>query len=436
MATCGNGALESPEPCDGADLGDNDCTTIGMGFSGGTLACVAAGQANECTFDTSGCWTPHAAGPGLEIPDSGQIWDVTQVTSGCTISEVLVDLDLTHPFIGDLIVELTSPNGTTVRLHNRTGSLTDDIVGNYPGTLSVDGPGSLADFIGEDSAGWWRLDVSDNAGGDIGVLNGWAVNFGCGTTTASVTPALSIPDGTPAGVTSQLVFPESGSIVDISVPIHLTHTFIGDLIVELTSPSGTTVRLHDRTGGSTEDIIGDWDGTLTVDGPGALSDFFGEDASGTWTLLVSDNASTDIGTLVSWGLDITSVSAAVASPGVPVTVPDYSPDGIADTLLVSDTGCTITDVSLDIDLTHTYQGDLIVDLVSPAGTTVRLHNRTGSMDDDIIGNFPVTLDEDGPGLMSDFVGESLDGNWQLLVSDNLGGDVGTLNSWTLNAACQ
>jgi hypothetical protein len=87
-----------------------------------------------------------------------------------------VYVDLTHTYIGDLIVEVTSPEGTTVRLHNRTGSGSDNIVGWYDSELTVDGPGALSDFAGESSAGEWQIWVSDNVGSDTGTLNTWCVH--------------------------------------------------------------------------------------------------------------------------------------------------------------------------------------------------------------------------------------------------------------------
>lgn len=49
---CGNGKLEAPEECDGAALGGKDCKGLGLGYSGGTLACNP-----KCNFDTAGCTT-------------------------------------------------------------------------------------------------------------------------------------------------------------------------------------------------------------------------------------------------------------------------------------------------------------------------------------------------------------------------------------------
>ena len=49
---------------------------------------------------------------------------------------------------------------------------------------------------------------------------------------------------------------------------------------------------------------------------------------------------------------------------------------ISDTITVSDSG-TATSVSVAVNVTHTYIGDLKVDLVAPDGTTKTVHNRSG-----------------------------------------------------------
>ena len=85
---------------------------------------------------------------------------------------------------------MTSPGATTVRLHNRTGSSSANIVGWYDSELTVDGPGSLSDFSGEQSGGEWEMWVSDNAGVDIGTLNTWCVHVYGGSAT-------DVPDGDP-----------------------------------------------------------------------------------------------------------------------------------------------------------------------------------------------------------------------------------------------
>jgi len=115
------------------------------------------------------------------------------------------------------------------------------------------------------------------------------------------TPAVAIPNDDPLGVYDYITFTENVVITDVEVYIDITHTAIGELVVEVTSPEGTTVRLHNRTGTFADDIVGWYDSELTVDGPGALSDFMGESTLGEWTLFVSDaQGAAFFGTLNEW----------------------------------------------------------------------------------------------------------------------------------------
>ncbi len=126
-------------------------------------------------------------------------------------------------------------------------------------------------------------------------------------------PALVIPDSDAAGVSTQILVTDGDVLVDVTADIDLTHTWKGDLVLELTSPAGTTVRLHNRSGSSTDNIVTNFDDLTAVDGPGAMSDFDGESPIGFWTLFVSDNAGGDTGTLNNWCLNVTVSDLVVAS---------------------------------------------------------------------------------------------------------------------------
>jgi subtilisin-like proprotein convertase family protein len=113
------------------------------------------------------------------------------------------------------------------------------------------------------------------------------------------------PIGDNQTITSSLTVPVSFCIGDVDVSVNMNHTYQGDLVVELVSPEGTTVRLHNRGGGSAAyvPVTYDDDGSGTApSGPGALSNFDGQGAAGVWTLRVLDQASGDSGTLTSWTL--------------------------------------------------------------------------------------------------------------------------------------
>jgi PKD repeat protein len=84
------------------------------------------------------------------------------------------------------------------------------------------------------------------------------------------------------------------------------------------------------------------------------------------------------------------------------------------------TGNAGTAVPVAVNITHTYKGDLKVDLVAPDGSVYVLHNRTGGSTDNIVTTFTVNLST-----------EVLNGTWNLRVNDNATGDTGTLNSWSI-----
>ena len=92
---------------------------------------------------------------------------------------------------------------------------------------------------------------------------------------------------------------------------------------------------------------------------------------------------------------------------------------VSDTITVSDSE-TATSVSVAIDITHTYIGDLKIDLIAPDGTTNTLHNRSGVGDDDIFKTYAPP-----------FGSIPISGVWTLQIHDNYDADSGVLNSWTL-----
>ena len=105
----------------------------------------------------------------------------------------MVDVDVTHPFIGQLIVELRSPANTIVRLHDEVGFNSDNIDVTFTDSgvtnASVNftcgcemkpsglaGQGALADFAGEGAAGSWNLEITDLGALNNGTLNDWCLN--------------------------------------------------------------------------------------------------------------------------------------------------------------------------------------------------------------------------------------------------------------------
>ena len=123
--------------------------------------------------------------------------------------------------------------------------------------------------------------------------------------------ATAIPDADPRGIERVLEVVEPNvEVGEVVVSVAIEHTYRGDLRVTLTSPEGTEVVLHDRTGGSRDDL------NLDV----RLSDFAGELATGPWTLHVSDHARRDVGTLRNWRLELALDERAEPEPWADVEV--------------------------------------------------------------------------------------------------------------------
>jgi subtilisin-like proprotein convertase family protein len=159
------------------------------------------------------------------------------------------------------------------------------------------------------------------------------------TTTSFTGPPVAIPDDDPTGVSvpltvsgvpgglSNLVFSIDGSACTNATgatTVGLDHTFVGDLIITLTSPSGTTVTLISQAGGplnsgnnfcqtvlddsastSIQNVTsGDAPFTGTFKPASPLAAFVGENPNGTWHLNVSDNAFLDTGSVRAFSLAI------------------------------------------------------------------------------------------------------------------------------------
>ncbi len=152
-------------------------------------------------------------------------------------------------------------------------------------------------------------------------------SFTTGTVTCATTNSANVPVTIPttvATVTSTLNIPSGVSMSDVNVTVNITHTWINDLSLTLTSPTGTVVTL---VANPCSPIVGVNDIAATFDDAGTafvcsnspgisgivlpaqvLTAFNGQNSTGTWTLSVIDAFAQDGGSLNSWSLNICSVA--------------------------------------------------------------------------------------------------------------------------------
>ena len=304
-----------------------------------------------------------------------------------------------------------------------------------------------------------------------------------------------IPTG-PAVVTSTLnVAVPDPYLWDLNLTTNLTHTFAADLDITIQSPAGTVVTLTTDNGAGNDNVFNGtvWDDqanpagqvpyvtnnglvtdhayvNLTLASPlvpeEAMGAFVGENPNGTWTITISDDLAGDGGSLDSWSLEVTTFPAAPTptvlgfSNNTPVAIPT-GPAVVTSTLIVAGAGTSLSDLNLTTNLTHTFAADLDITLQSPAGTVVTLTTDNGAGNDNVF-NGTVWNDQANPagqvpyvtnnGLATDhayvnltlasplvpeeamaaFAGEDPNGTWTITISDDLAGDGGSLDSWTLD----
>jgi len=104
------------------------------------------------------------------IPDN----NTTGISSPITVSgrtgnaptNASISVNVVHPYVGDLKLDLIAPDGTVYNLRSNTGGSADNIVESYTKDLSS-----------EALNGTWNLRAVDNAGADVGYINSWSVTF-------------------------------------------------------------------------------------------------------------------------------------------------------------------------------------------------------------------------------------------------------------------
>ncbi len=143
----------------------------------------------------------------------------------------------------------------------------------------------------------------------------------------------------------------------------------------------------------------------------------------------------------------------------PVAIPT-GPAVVTSTIVVSGAGPYLFDLDLTTFIQHTFAADLDITITSPAGTVVTLTTDNGAGNDNVFngtvwddsanpaGQVPYTTNN---GLVTDhayvnlttatplvpeeamgaFIGEDPNGTWTLTISDDLAGDGGSLDNWSM-----
>jgi len=406
------------------------------------------------------------------IPDAGAVADIN------------VRVRLNHTFDGDLVVSLVGPDGTVVVLSNRRGGGDDNFgsganscggtptvfddsaaipisagTGPFAGTFRPDS--LLSAFNGKPTAGIWKLRVSDQASLDVGTIFCFQLEISrrvyacCG---GSGTPAVI---GFGSSVVAESCSAPNGAI-DPDETVGVSFALANAGSADTTNVVATLL----PTGGVQTPSGPQSYGAIPTNGSSVARTFSFVPAGTcggtvTATLQLQDGA-TSLGT-VSYPLTLGTTAAGSAGPfanPTSITIPNSgSGSPYPSTISVSGVTGTVNRVIVQLlGFNHTFPGDVDVLLVGPGGQKVILLSDVGSsfdvvnvnltLDDTAAASLPVsTLITSGTyrptnsgtgdtfaapapagpyGLaLSDFNGVSPNGNWQLYVVDDAGGDLGS-----------
>jgi subtilisin-like proprotein convertase family protein len=144
-------------------------------------------------------------------------------------------------------------------------------------------------------------------------------------------------------------------------------------------------------------------------------------------------------------------TAVYTNGGFPQTIPDVST--MTSTMRVPGSAGPISDLDVSVNITHSFDGDLDVTLTHvPTSKSVALWNDVGGTNEGfeirlndeagtdisgasnpkVDGAISGTFNPGGAALLSTFDGDDASGQWQLQITDDSGGDTGTLQSWSLH----
>ncbi|WP_257003747.1 proprotein convertase P-domain-containing protein [Streptomyces sp. SA15] len=187
--------------------------------------------------------------------------------------------------------------------------------------------------------------------------------------------------------------------------VNITHTYRGDLKLELVAPSGTVYLLKDVSGTDAADNVV---ATYTVDAAG-------QDANGTWKLRATDHDDLDTGKINTWSLIFPTPFESTALQAIPDTgtiVSTLDVDGID--------GRAAGPTQVWVNLTHAKIGNLRLTLDSPDGKVYTLKPYGAEPG----GTLTTTYGVDATAAVAN-------GTWKLKVTDGATGSTGELKGWSL-----
>lgn len=413
-------------------------------------------------------------------------WDVAGTTEN-GVDAAYVDIylstdgGLTYPIVlaskvpndGSEIIAVPNMPGTDNRIMVKGYehifydlSNTDFTITEPEATMAIDvsGDQNLADCITSEVT--YILNYNAYNGFDdetsfsvIGAPEGSTITFTPETADedGTVIMAITTAAGTAAGFYSITVEATSGSITkNINVYLELIEANFGT--INLLSPENEEITVFNQTTFDWSDATGATGYEIEI----ATDEDFDEVIintivpQSTYTLLlddstqyfwrvrpVNDTCPGVYGETSEFTTGITECNDYV-SADVPVSISNTSQSIVNSTITITD-DVPVQNITVSVDIAHTWVSDLTATLISPEGTEVQLFSDDCDNENNIDAIFDDTGNESECNgdpvisgiilpdeLLSAFDGESTEGTWTLEVIDEFNEDGGAINGWSLN----
>ncbi|MBL0202416.1 MAG: M36 family metallopeptidase [Chitinophagaceae bacterium] len=324
---------------------------------------------------------------------------VAGVPANATITEIKVNMNINHTWVGDVDVNLRAPNLAILNLvggldggtgGNATDNFTNTAFSSLGGsTISGFAAPRTGTFAAEARAGFgptgfiqtvntwaglvppatplaangqWTLAAGDFAGGDVGTITNWSI---------------SVDYTTPGNGTQVLSYawsPLAGLYTNTIATTAYTGTNLSTVYAAPTVQTTYTVTATDVATGcfTNASVLVNYTPPAPTITPSSVTMCLGDPA------VKLKATSSSSGTVT-----VNSGTLALAIPDGPATWPQTLFPGVATpNLAVSGVpaGATITGMSVKLNLTHTYIADMVIVLKAPNGNVFNLDaviNRTG-----------------------------------------------------------
>jgi subtilisin-like proprotein convertase family protein len=351
---------------------------------------------DDCTFwftseymGASGAFNWHTRIGNFKFANCGQVNNDFSITPNPTTQTVAAGSSTTY------MINTALLSGTAETINLTVSGLPAGVTGSFsPASVTAGGSSTLT--------------VATAA--TTGASTTQFTITGTATTKTHTTSASLIVTNNNQAPTVSITSPTNGSTVSGTIAVSANATDADGTVasVKFDLPDGTSVT------DTTAPFSTTFDTTKVIDGGGHVfkataTDNQGASSTATVTVTVANGGGG-------------CLNNTFNATDVPKAIPDNNATGITSNLAVVGNG-TVASLSLSLNITHTFRGDLRVTLISPGGTSFIVKNTsaTDSADNVILNNALITA----------FNGQTAAGTWKLKVQDLAALDVGTLNSWSL-----